>query len=128
MNDIIATIIENWLGYYDDIFSDNMYDKWIYGWSFISFIIPFVVLFVLYKLIDIVGGQLWHYLLAVFTSLLFVFITNILLVYSFIDDDDDFAMFVLEYALFITLISITPTIIATFSMKYFSINNKYNPF
>ncbi len=128
MNDIIATIIEGWLGYYDDVFSDVMYENWVYGWSLISFTIPFIVLFVFYKLIDTVGGQLWHYLLAVFMSFLFVFIANILLLYFFIADDDGFFMFAFEYVLFITLLSVIPIIIATFGIKIFSTNNKHNPF
>ena len=54
INNFIATVIESWLSFYHDVFSDAMFEIGVYGISFwLILLIPILSLAVFYKLIDV---------------------------------------------------------------------------
>ena len=83
LNNLIATMIETWFGFFHDVFSNAMYDLRVYGISFwLVLFIPIVILFVFYKLIDIVGGKTWHFILFVLIALVIEYLSNVGLLFG----------------------------------------------
>ena len=132
INNLIATIIESWFGFFDEVFSDAMFDIGVYGISFwLILFIPIISLAIFYKLIDIVGGKLWHYLLVVLVLLLIEYFSNVGLLYGTMVEyvqEEGFSSYVYEFSLYATIISFVSLLIGTFGLRYISTNNRYNPF
>lgn len=132
LNNLIATMIETWFGFFHDVFSNAIYDKDVYGISFwLVLLIPIIILFVFYKLIDIVGGNMWHFILFVLIALVIEYLSNVGLLFGVLSkytQDEGFVAFVNEYSLYATIISLISTIIGTIGLRYLSTNNRYNPF
>ena len=132
LNNLIATMIETWFGFFHDVFSSAMYDLRVYGISFwLVLFIPIIILFVFYKLIDIVGGKTWHFILFVLIALVIEYLSNVGLLFGVLTEytqDEGFVAFVNEYSLLATFVSLISTIIGTIGLRYLSTNNKYNPF
>jgi hypothetical protein len=132
INNFIATVIESWLSFYHDVFSDAMFEIGVYGISFwLILLIPILSLAVFYKLIDVVGGKLWHFIITVIIILLIEYFSNVGLLFSLLAgyaQDEGFSSYVYEFSFYATLVSIVSVIIGTAGLRYISTNNRYNPF
>jgi len=132
MNDLIATIIESWFSLFINNFSNEMFKLGEYGVTgWVTLIIPIVLLFVFYKIIDKIGGKTWHYILALIFTLVSVYFSSVGMLYGSlvaVSNLPGFECFVFTYSLYITIVSLVPIIFGTFGLRFISNNNRYNPF
>lgn len=143
MRYLIAYLIEDVFGLYHEKYSPFLFygeegfeahafsGYIISGW--LSILVPLLIMFLFYKMFDLVHGKLWHWILTFGISLITVLVANIFItrdqLVNFVIDPTNnphVESFIFEYSFYIMIISIIPTLLWTL-LKYFSKNNKYNP-
>ena len=131
-------------------FEDFTNELWNYDWFYIYLgfiLIPFLVAFLYYKLVDPTLPKVWHWLVALGISVIAVCIFGWFNLFGYFEDciingsnstlcnkgfgpdeEENIVSSIYETSFFIGLYSIVPFGIASFFMRYLSINNKRNPF
>lgn len=141
MKNILAPIVEAVLGFNDhEIFCNSLYNSDDYTFLALSLILmPFAVFLVFYKLIDPILSKRSHWISAVaITAVLMTIISYLTIMngsmeicYASPENCNMLDMPIGENfitSLIMGALSLVPSIVFTMGLKYFSTNNKTNPF
>ena len=140
MYNLLAPLYDFFLDHQSNFTYDNiMYDEG--GYTIILgllLILPIILYFIFYRILDLVVAEKWHFFLALFIVVLIVIGSTFGALFQFTSLLDyqgatpeyhtDVEFWVMKASLFTGVFSLVFQAVYVVLLRYISINNRYNPF
>ncbi len=132
MKELFASIIERLV--YHDTYTEVMYEGSAYTFTFLGILlVPILLELIFYFLWDPIPAKFWKWMIIFPISFILVVGLAVWLandeLLEFLDNDEfpDATSYIFEYAIWSGILSFVPFLLGAV-LKFFSTNNKYNPF